>query len=224
MSLQSKSAHRLYLPIVALTLCVWAQTACTGEPTTGETEPEVCEGGGELAIAPGETGTTFIPFKEGDVLPTWDRPQGGIGTRINVKIDGLGEGEAVDLIQTIIVRPLDGPPGGVGENGGDCAVDLEGNKVCNNEELSCILDTCREVITDQVNRQFPTECQDGSLVVTEMPIRFRTRVELNEVDGAPGELFMRLDIDDDDDEYILSDPVEIEMDVGDFIQPSWWED
>lgn len=220
----SPSVARRSLSTFALALSIGALSACTGMQTDGDPEPEVCEGEGELSIAPGETGTTFVPFQPGDILPTWDRPQGGIGTRINVKLKGLAPGDPVDLIQTIIVRPLDGPPGGVGENGGECAVDLEGNKVCNDEELSCILDSCREVITDQVNRQFPTECQNGSLIVTEMPIRFRTRVELNEVDGAMGELFMRLDLDDSDDEYILSDTVEIEMDVGDFIQPSWWED
>ncbi len=189
-------------------------------------EPVVCDGRGEFLGLPGKTGLTFEKYASGDTLATWERPQGGIGTRLNVRLQGVEPSRRIDLFQTLIRFPVEGDPGGPGEDGGICADDADGNPtICNDEALSCLLGTCRRVIADQTNRQFPAICDDdGYLLVTEVPIRFRTRVSLADIDGREAELSIRLDEDDRDGEFTVSEPVLIRFDVGEFIQPSWWDE
>lgn len=171
--------------------------------------PSLCEGAGEPRILAGHTSTGFEPIEEGDVLPAWLRPQGGIGTRINVRLEGIGEGTTFTSLRTRFLGL---------EPGVDCGADPG---VCGERE-SCEAGVCRTLLADQTNARFPLECQpDASLLVAEMPVRFRNQFQLEELDGIAQDLEVTLTPTEG---APLLATVPIVLRVGDFLQPSWWEE
>jgi hypothetical protein len=169
----------------------------------------VCTGeGADPATYPGVTGVGWEEFQDNEVLATWPRPQGGIGTRINVRAEGYDEETNFSGLTTQVF----------GEPGASCQADTD----CADERAVCDGGSCRLFIANQVNRTFPVEClEDGALLVPELPVRFRNDFELTELDGADVELRVTLEPFDGEP---TSSSVNLRLQVGEFIQPSWWED
>lgn len=171
--------------------------------------PPHCDGEGEQRVAAGHSATGFEPIEEGDELPAWLRPQGGIGTRINVRIEGVGESTIFTSLRTRFLGL---------EPGVECESDPEG---CG-DRGSCEEGVCRTLLADQTNARFPLECQsDASLLVAEMPVRFRNQFQLDELDGIAQELEVTLAPMEG---APLVTTVPILLRVGEFLQPSWWEE
>ncbi|MFZ9888029.1 MAG: hypothetical protein ACO3JL_11045 [Myxococcota bacterium] len=183
-------------------------TACvTGGVADGG--PYRCEGTGDVRIAAGHTSVGFEPIADGDELPAWLRPQGGIGTRINVRLEGFSDEAVFTSLRT---RFLGLDPGD------ECATEPE---ICGIRG-SCEDGQCRTLLADQTNARFPIECQpDGSLLVAEMPVRFRNQFELDELDGVAQQLEVTL-VPTEGNPISVSVPVVLR--VGEFLQPSWWEE
>lgn len=194
---------------------------CTPPPPAdaGPDEP-VCTGEeAEPATLPGETGTGWEPFEGGETLATWPRPQGGIGTRINVRGEGYSDDTTFRSLTTQVF----------GEPDGTCQLDQD----CPDERMICDdSGSCRQFIANQVNRTFPVECrEDGALLVPELPVRFRNNFELEELDGRDVELRVALSkcpedtpLCDEEDEEETSSSVDVTLEVGEFVIPSWWEE
>lgn len=200
---------------------------CIG--TTGEDggpDPVSCEQGDDQSVHPGKTGLTYVAVTDGTELPSWPRPQGGIGTRLNVRIDGFAEDDNFSALTVFMTKKITNPSDVAGEEGGPC-IEGETESTCaepsgDDPELTCIEGTCMLLVTEQVNRQFPLECQsDGSLLVLEMPVRYRSQLALEDVDAIEAELTILLE--PNEDEVISSEPANVTLKVGDFIEPSWWE-
>jgi hypothetical protein len=177
----------------------------------GGPEPLVCTGEGmDPATMVGETGTDWQPFASGAVLSTWPRPQGGIGTRVNVRAEGYADEQTYEGLTTEAFGPA----------GATCD---ESTNPCADDREVCMDGACHFFIANQVNRTFPVECaEDGSLLVPELPIRFRNDFELDELDGLDVEL--RVSLDPSGDTPATVGTANVTLQVGDFVQPSWWED
>lgn len=198
----------LFLRLLVLIIVFVGGSACV-PGGANDAGPNHCEGGGEQRIMAGHTSTGFDPIEEGDGLPAWLRPQGGIGTRINVRLEGIGETATFTSLRTRFLGL---------EPGVDCTADPD---VCDDRE-SCEAGVCRTLLADQTNARFPLNCQpDASLLVAEMPVRFRNQFQLEELDGVEQELEVTLAPTEG---APLVASVRIVLRVGEFLQPSWWEE
>ncbi len=218
-----------YLVFIAAMGLVLGGAECPGTgDEDGGPAPIECEEGGEQSVAPGETGIRYVAIDDGGDLASWPRPQGGIGTRLNVRIGGFDEEKNFSTLTIYMTKNISNPSETAGEEGGPCIDDGSSEPTCtepvgNAPELSCIDGTCMLLVAEQVNRQFPMECQsDGSLLVPEMPVRYRSQLSLDDVDGIEVNLKVTLS-PSEDEETIESAPVNVVLRVGDFIAPSWWE-
>lgn len=209
---------------------VGAVLACSGDAGNGDSGtlgdgdgdgdgedagPVSCDGAaaGE-GIEVGKSGLDFEAFAPGEKLRSWIRPQGGIGTRINVRILGFSEEtDFASLLTEIFLRPTGtGAPGAVG---GDC---IDGG--CNTG-LGCFEDTCRVLVTDQSYGMFPRDClDDGSLHVPEMSILYKIGLNLDDLDGEMVDVRETITPAGG---VGVSTTTELEIEVGDFVQPSWWD-
>lgn len=164
-----------------------------------------------------EDGDCFTPLEDGDILPAWDRPQGGIGTRYNVRLDGVpDDDDRIEFIRTVIVLSRAGTscdPAGC--PGAGCPCDDGADETCLSTAAG---DECAVVLVDQLNRTFPTECRgDNHVHVEEIPIRFGIGFSLAEVDGAPVELILTAGFD----QQTYEAPIRhVTLQVGDFIYPA----
>jgi hypothetical protein len=162
-----------------------------------------------------------MAIEEGADLASWPRPQGGIGTRLNVRIGGFDEDMNFNSLTVYMTQNISDPSDIAGEEGGPCIELMSEEPTCaepvgNEPELSCIDGTCMLLVAEQVNRQFPMECQ------SEMPVRYRSQLSLDDVDTIEAKLTLMLS-PTEEDETIESEPVDVVLRVGDFIPPSWWE-
>jgi hypothetical protein len=173
------------------------------EPDAG---PRCPAEGEERGVLLGHTGRHFVLVQPGDTIPTWRRPQGGIGTHINIAMPGFSLGTP---FQSLNIEGF-GPEGAACEETEQCA-----------DGETCDRGSCRRYICSQVNVQWPTpECTDeGFLHINELPVRFRNDVPLEELDGLEGELRLTLTPRDGP---AVEHSVPVKMEVGDFIEPSWW--
>jgi hypothetical protein len=209
-------SHKLLRRSVLLCLAVFPLAGATClEPPPGDAGPDasslVCPGQGAQAIDIGHTGVDFSSVSDGADLPVWDRPQGGVGTRINLLITGFGDEQRYDGLTSEVF----------GAPGASCTG--EDDPACIEDEV-CDDGSCRLYIANQTNRQFPIDClEDGTLHISELPLRFRNNFTSDELDNAEVELRVTLTTNDDDP-AVVSDSVDIFLRDGDFIQPSWWED
>ena len=214
------------LSLLMLVACLGADCSSTGETgDAGDPEP-VCEGGETQTVAPGFTGLDYVAMENGDAIASWPRPQGGIGTRINVRIDGLPTQTNFSSLTVFMTKPVETPSDVPGEEGGPCIDTEEESEKCitteDAPELSCIEDTCILLVAEQVNRQFPVECQqDGALLVPELPVRYRSQLSLEDIDEIDADL--TIFVTTYDEQEITSTPVRVSLEVGDFIEPSWWQ-
>ena len=215
-----------FLFLSSLLVCLGADCSSTGDPSDAGAPEPVCEGGDTQSVAPGETGLSYVAMENGDNIASWPRPQGGIGTRINVRIDGFATETNFSSLTVFMTKTLDSTSDTPGEEGGPCIDTEEEDEQCTSgedePELSCIDDICQLLVAEQVNRQFPVECQaDGSLLVPELPVRYRSQLSLDDVDNIEGDLSIFLTTYDEQE--VRSDPVNVVLEVGDFVEPSWWQ-
>lgn len=231
------ASARVPLVLGGLLVATLALAGCPG--STGDGPDGGCTGVGEPGIYPGFTGLTYQPIEQGAALPAWTRPQGGIGTRINVRATGYSEDTAWEVLRVVLAGvPADGPHG-PGELGGACRVvgeedggasdagDDDGGEV--DPPLSCnrpyLCDeesgTCVFRIANIGYNQFPLIClDDGSILAPEVPIRFRTFLTLEDVDGARTALTVELETEAGE---LVSSTVEVVLEESAFIQPETFD-
>lgn len=187
-------------------------------PPDAGPQPVECSGGETRAVRAGHTSLDFIPIVDGDDLPAWQQPQGGIGTRINVNLGGYGSEEGIASLTTQFLGATgtgvscgdDEDSDGGTADAGACG-DLE---ICDNGE-------CRQLLANQTNVRFPLKClEDETLHIPEMSVRFGNRFPLAELNGVAQEL--RLTAVPHTGEPMTSS-VQVVLRVGDFVFPSWWE-
>jgi hypothetical protein len=169
----------------------------------------ICPGEGhERGVLLGHTGRDFVLVNSGEIIPTWRRPQGGIGTHINIALVGFPFGTP---FQSLKIEGF-GAPGEVCEDTEQCA-----------DADVCDRGRCRRFICEQTNVNWPTPActEEQFLHVNELPVRFRNDVALEELDGMQAELRLTLTPRDGP---AMEHSVDVEMKVGDFIEPSWWND
>lgn len=185
-----------------------ALAACGPAVTPSEDAgPPVCLGGGDTSVRAGHTGLDFHAIQDGDELPAWTRPQGGIGTRINVLLKGYEE----EVRFTGLTTQFLGPP---------LDVACQDDAGCGALEL-CDAGVCRLLLGEQTNVRLDINCQeDGTLHIPEMSVRFRNDFELEQLDGSEQEL--RLTFQPREGEPVSSS-VDITLRVGEFVLPSWWD-
>jgi hypothetical protein len=176
--------------------------------------PAVCDPDANApGIDIGETGGDFVAIEEGDALPSWFRPQGGIGTRVNYKISGFPEDFEFDTIATNIYLTPTGT-GADGQEGGACGDGC-------GDGLACFQDVCRIVVSDQQNAMVPRDClPDGSVHISELPVRYKNELTLEDLDGRNADIDVVFTIGGE----TYFDAVQVVLDVGDFIFPSWWDE
>lgn len=202
-------AMSLALVVIAVGLQASACVPAWSPDDAGAPAP-TCLGDGERSVRAGHTGVDFVAIKEGDELPAWTRPQGGIGTRINVSLTGFAEDA---LFDGLTVQFL----GTAGDGASCAAVD---DPACSELE-TCDDGQCRLLLGNQTNVRFPLECLfDGSIHIAELPVRFRNQFQLDQLDGVEQELRV---IADPREGETVSSSVLVTLNVGDFIQPSWWD-
>ena len=156
---------------------------------------------------------------DGETIVAWNRPQGGLGTRISVSLNGFpNEPGLYDSLETIMIQVQ---KDGAGNDVTDAQLcDTDDRFVF--ERLPDGQDACQRVIIDQTNSRFPVECRAQNLsVAEEVPVRFLNEWTLQDVDGASIALYSRVVMRDGTSAFGRADVV---LEVGDFIQPSWWED
>lgn len=224
--------------------------ACVPEPEV----PAPCGGVAERCVVPGLSsaaicdeegqcvGTSdsctndrdcYHVIAEGAELPTWDRPQGGLGTRLNLRIEGFPATQQFYSLQTIILGSKQVPA--AEDTAGEvmtcdvieCGTSPEACPCDAASGFSCIQlpnasSICAEVICNQVNRRFPLE-QDtyDALVVPELPVRFQNDFGLEDLNEREVTLHMSVTTHDDE---VVAASVLTKLAVGDFIKPSWWEE
>lgn len=210
-----------YRPRLALFLVVSVVAGCgssTGgaAPDASDTPTALFCGGSSASreVHVGKTGVDFEPFAAGEVLPAWSRPQGGVGTRINVKLAGFAEDAPFAALTTrLSLAARSG--GGLDGEGELCA----GDDACA-AGLGCHLGACRLLICEQAVSVFPFGClADGSLHVSEMPVRFFDDQGLDELDGQRATLEVEVALDDGG---IYRDAVDVVLEAGPFVAPTWW--
>lgn len=197
------------LPRVSpVVVCAFA-LACAPSGTPDGGGAPVCRGGGERGIDAGHTGLSFVPIVDGDELPAWARPQGGIGTRINVRLTGFDE--SVRRSGRLTTRFL-GP-----SLDATCAAREDCDPL-----QECDDGVCRPLLAEEHRVNLPLECQeDGTLLVAEMPVRFGNQTPLSTLDGSAQELHLTLALADEEP---VTTSVGVVMRVGAFVPPSWWEE
>lgn len=227
-------------------LCLVVASACEPEPE----RPPLCEGAAEQCVVPGfssaaicgeegrcvgtnELCTTdrdcFQVIAEGAELPTWDRPQGGLGTRLNLRIEGFPATEQFYALQTIILgsKQVTAEESTVvcdimqcGTNPEECPCDESAGYSC--IALPNEASICAEVICNQVNRRFPLELETfDALVVPELPVRFQNDFSLADLDNR--EVMLHMSVTTHEGQEVAAS-VSTKLSVGDFITPSWWEE
>jgi hypothetical protein len=211
--------------------------AVCDEGGTCQTFDKSCESDDECFEALGQGPATTIP--------TWTRPQGGLGTRINVRLEGVpASNNQTDYasLRSLFIREFEDGGGGARVS---CVVDdcvcsrspAEGpctredvpDCACNVEqEFECARDVpedgnvCAVVVGDQLNRQFPLVCStDGTVHIEEMPIQFRSRWrDLDELDGVEVTVMSVLE---QEDGTLVSGSGTVTLDSGEFLPPSWFD-
>lgn len=199
--------RRAALVVVPALLALAAAACVPGFAPDAGPEPNVCTGEGvERSVELGHTGADFVAVDDGDVIPAWDRPQGaGLGTHINVALVGFASGTP---FQSLRVDAF-------GEAGSSCSVDDD----CGDRE-ACDRGSCRLRVAGQTNVTFPIQCTaEGFLHVSELPLRFSNAVPSEELDGWAGEMRVTLTPRDGPP---VEDSAMLEVKVGDFVEPSWW--
>lgn len=214
-----------------------ALAACTGAAGEDAGPPRGnCESG-EPAVVLGSMGVTycergkcafggascevdgdcFAPLESGATLPAWIRPQGGIGTRFNVRIDGVpDDDEQIESVRTLIVLGRTEVPCDVASCAGTiCPCDRDAGEACLEEDGSA---TCATVLVDRTYKNFPTECRrDDAVHVEEIPIEFGIGWDLPQVDGRTADVEVHVTVDG---EVHKSPRVEARLEVGEFINPA----
>lgn len=223
---------------VLLVLAACFVSACT--PSSGDGGPEPPRGhceAGEPEVVIGNMGVTacndgrcafggascesdgdcFSPLESGDTLPAWVRPQGGIGTRFNVRVDGIvDDDEQIETLRVLVVlRRTEVSCDVAACLGSSCACDRDAGERCLDEGGAA---RCAEVLVDKTYRNFPTECRgDDAVHVEEIPIQFEIGWDLPEVDGRTAEVEVHFGVGG---EVYPSARVEARLEVGDFINPA----
>lgn len=231
--------------------CLAWGSACVAEKQI----PPLCGGTAERCVVPGfssaarcdETGQCvgtndscsddrdcFYPIENGADVPTWDRPQGGLGTRLNLRLEGFAPTQQFSTLQTIVLGARQSPTDDAGDDEEtvvcepttcsttpeDCPCDAAAGFSC--IQLPKAQAICAEVICNQVNRRFPLEADPfDAWVVPELPVRFQNDFGLEDLNGREVMLYMSVSLPNDDVEAAV---VPTTLAVGDFIKPSWWEE
>jgi len=159
----------------------------------------------------------IVPLS-GEVI-AWQRPQGGLGSRFNTTLYGFPAFQEPYLeLQTIIIQTQR---------------DSEGQTVteetlCNTNEgytFDALPDgdqVCQRLIADEVNGTFPVICRaDNVVAVEEDAIRFQNQWTLEDLDGAEVDVYTRVQMRDGTE---VSGQAEVTLRVGDFVEPSWWDE
>ncbi len=220
-------------------LLMSASLACTPLPTTDAGPPAPrgnCEAG-DAEVIVGNTGITacddgkctfggascssdgdcFSALTEGASLPAWVRPQGGIGTRLNVRVDGVADDdELIETMRILIVLERTGVPCDVAACAGtDCPCDLDAGEACLEEGGGS---QCAAVLVDQTYQNFPTECRaDDAVHIEEIPIQFRIGWSLEQVDGRDADVEVHLGVGG----VVTESPtIKARLDVGDYVYPA----
>ena len=172
-------------------------------------------------VMPGQSGLEWKPFEEGQTLPSWVRPQGGdrLGSRVNVRITGFAQEEEIfESLGPLILLNHD-PVDTEGVAGGTCTG--AGQDGSCEDNLYCDDGRCRMLVSDQLNSRFPYACDQGALLVPEMSIRFEGGLGYDELDGKSVELRTILTTKAGE---VLTGSVNLVIEVGEFVRPSWWDD
>lgn len=159
----------------------------------------------------------FYPMPTVATMPGWIRPQGGIGTRYTVKVSGVADDDdKFESVRTLMVLDRSGvscEPASC--PGPDCPCDNGTNETCLTTPEGS---ECAQVLADQLNRTFPTECRgDNAVHVEEIPIKFGVGFQLNSLDGRVFDLETHVTYDG---VLYRAGPNEVTLDVGDFIYPA----
>lgn len=234
--LELSSSSRVLVRLALLPL-VGALLSCTGTEPSEDAGPEgICEAG-EPEVIIGTMGVTncvsgkcefggascetdgdcFAPLEDGGTLPAWVRPQGGIGTRFNLRVDGVvDDDEHIESMRIMIVLERTGVSCDVAACAGtQCPCDLDAGESCLEEGGVA---QCAAVLVDQTYFTFPTECRgDDAVHVEEIPIQFRIGWELGQVDGRLADVEVHVSVDG---EVVASPRVQARLEVGDFIYPA----
>ncbi|MCP4500619.1 MAG: hypothetical protein GY822_11725 [Deltaproteobacteria bacterium] len=213
------------------------------DPDGGVILPTCTTSFDDAEVLLGQTDLGYIPFEEDNLLRTWERPQGGLGTRINIAMRNVAVDEDFDedfdAIRIQILRraeamnPAPGDEGGacvaspadagVSDDGGsnDGGIDPLNGAGCK-DRLSCVDDVCLLEIINQRSVSFPTNCIDDQLlIVPEWPIRFygSTGLELGEYEGMKVEVNITVESDVLGELYATENLI---LEVGEFNPPSWF--
>lgn len=243
-----KLYSRLFVAVVVVATFS-SVSACAPPPSP----PAPCGGEREQCVEPGHTaaaicdagtcaGTTdacttdtdcYRLVQPGDAIPAWNRPQGGLGTRLNLRIEGV-EAPYVRWMQTLITDRYQLIDETDASSRVSCSpASCEEGLGCECDEaagFSCVsfpsgANLCAELICDQVNRTFPLdEHPHGALVTPELPVRFQNALGLEELDGREVSLTMGVLVGPTEAsaEFIYS-TVPVVLQVGEFVTPSWWD-
>ncbi len=76
---------------LAALLCLAAAACVDGRPDPADAGPLPCTGEGDPSIAAGAHGDVWDPLTDGAEVPSFDRPQGGVGTHLTVRFTGFPE-------------------------------------------------------------------------------------------------------------------------------------
>lgn len=241
--------HFLFMFLAAC--CSFTASGCAPTPEP----PPLCNGIADKCVVPGLSsagicdeegqcvGTNdscntdrdcFAVIAAGTELPTWDRPQGGLGTRLNLRVEGFPSTTQFSSLQTIILGSRQENSGAVGPDDSSVPCDL---MQCGTTPEECPCDAtagftcialpnegsiCAEVICNQVNRRFPLELETfDALVVPELPVRFQNDFGLEDLDNR--EVMLHMSVTTHAGEEVAAS-VLTKLSVGDFIKPSWWEE
>lgn len=200
----------------------------------GHTSAAVCEAGSCLGLdVDCETDADcFFALAAGDELPTWDRPQGGLGTRLNVRFEGFPEGTGESdftALRTVITDAFQLSDPNDPASKIACSPDLCADGLgCECDEGAGFRCTeladgafCAELICKQTNRRFPLDPHPNeTLVVAELPVRFENEYGLEELDGREVDLTLIGELSTGE---LVSQTVSVVLKVGEFVKPSWWE-
>lgn len=240
-SVASSSLPFVFLALGLPALVLLASVGCTGmpgEPDAGpepDTDPGTCEAGDPVVVTAGQMGVTrceesgcafggascsvdgdcFVAVPDAYSMPAWVRPQGGIGTRYNVRIDGVATGATFETLRTLLIKERTGVTCTLADcPGAGCPCDDTANETCVELPEGT---QCAAVLVDQTNRVFPAECRaDGAIHVEEVPVQFLIGWQLEQVDNQVFDLEVHMEIDG---QLHQSEPRAVEMTVGDFIYP-----
>lgn len=159
----------------------------------------------------------FWPMEDNGTMPGWFRPQGGVGTRYTVRVSGIADDDdAFESLRTLMVLSRSGTACVPDDCPGDsCPCDDASNETCLTTPEGS---ECAQVLADQLNRTFPTECRgDDAVHVEEIPIKFGVGFVLQSLDGAEFTIESHATYGG---ELYRAGPLNLTLDVGDFIYPA----